>query len=143
MRLVGFVTTLINIARVLALILLAVAAIILVISPIVDPPRIEGGFAVPAALELQPPLTPTAPPPPPPPPPPREGGGARGPGGPRRPPPPRPAPAIPATSAENVHIEDVSGSLHFSPRNRGLIAASAAALMALAAGAFWVLSQLQ
>lgn len=50
----SFVAALINIAWYVAMLLLALSVCILTVSPWVDPPRVEVGFAVPAAFRLEP-----------------------------------------------------------------------------------------
>lgn len=51
--------------------------------------------------------------------------------------------AIAPVQAEHVRLDDAQASLYFSPRNRVLVAASAAGLIALFAAAVWVLDQLR
>jgi hypothetical protein len=110
MKLAGAVAGVVTIARVVAIVMVVVSGLGIVISPWVDPPDIEIGFEVPAALRFDPDRQPTA---------------------------------IPPGSAERVHLDEVNGSLKFSPRNRVLVGVSAAALLVWSALLVWVLSQVQ
>jgi hypothetical protein len=104
------VAALINVAWYGAMLLLALSMCILAVAPWVDPPRVEVGFAVPAAFQL-------------------EAGTHR-------------VTASPL-DIESVHLDQASGSLRFSPRNRLVVAATAVVIIVVMALMLWVLGLLR
>jgi len=116
MRMIGkrslssFLGVVLNLGWYVAGVGLALSLVLLLVSPWVDPPRVEVGLKLPVALQLDP-VTHRA--------------------------------TAAASSAENVSIEDVNGSIKFSPRSRTVVASVAVFLIVTLALVMWVVRQMR